>query len=105
MDLLKRRYGKKTAIQRTLVNELLNARPVYSDRDTARLRSFYDLVETKYRALQALEVEEGVYSAIGTLSTDDGDGNGDVGTERKDWGENAVVVRILNIKHLPNLQR
>ena len=64
VDLLKRRYGKKTAIQRTLVNELLNARPVYSDRDTARLRSFYDLVETKYRALQALEVEEGVYSAI-----------------------------------------
>ena len=64
VDLLKRRYGKKTAIQRTLVNELLNARPVYSDRDTAGLRSFYDLVETKYRALQALEVEEGVYSAI-----------------------------------------
>ena len=46
------------------MNELLNARPVYSDRDTARLRSFYDLVEAKYRALQALEVEEGVYSAI-----------------------------------------
>ena len=48
-------------------------------------------------------------AAIGTLSTDDGDGNGDgngdVGTERKDWGENAVVARILNIKHLPNLQR
>ena len=40
---------------------------------------------------------------LGTLSTDDGDG--DVGTERKDWGENAVVARILNIKHLPNLQR
>ena len=44
-------------------------------------------------------------ATIGTLSTDDGDGNGDVGTERKDWGENAVVARILNIKHLPNLQR
>ena len=42
--------------------------------------------------------------SLGTLSTDDGDGNGDVGTERKDWGENAVVARILNIKHLPNLQ-
>ena len=41
---------------------------------------------------------------LGTLSTDDGDGNGDVSTERKDWGENAVVARILNIKHLPNLQ-
>ena len=64
VDLLKRRYGKKTAIQRALVNELLNARPVYSDKDTARLRSFYDLVETKYRALQALAVEEGTYSAI-----------------------------------------
>ena len=46
------------------MNELLNARPVYSDRDTATLRNFYHLVETKYRALQALEVEEGVNSAI-----------------------------------------
>ena len=64
VDLLKRRYVKKTAIQRTLVNELLNARPVYSDKDTARLRSFYDLVETKYRVQHALEVEEGMYSAI-----------------------------------------
>ena len=46
----------------------------------------------------------GVFPIVGTLSTDDGDGNGDVGTERKDWGENAVVARILNIKLLPNLQ-
>ena len=44
------------------------------------------------------------HQGIGTLSTDDGDGNGDVGTEWKDWGENAVAA-LLNIKHLPNLQR
>ena len=45
-----------------------------------------------------------IHYSLETLSTDDGDGNGDVGTERKDWGENAVVARILNIKHFPNLQ-
>jgi len=64
MDLLKRRYGKKTAIQKTFMNKLLNAWPVYSNTGAARLCSFYDLVETKYRVLRALDVEEGVYSAI-----------------------------------------
>ena len=49
VELLKKRYGKKTAIQRALVNELLNARPVFNEGDTRRLRSFYDFAETKYR--------------------------------------------------------
>ena len=30
VELLKKRFGKKTAIQRTLVNELLNTRPVFT---------------------------------------------------------------------------
>ena len=57
VDLLKRQYN-------TEQNELLSTQPVYSDKDVTRLRCFYDFVETKYRVLQALEVEEGVYSAI-----------------------------------------
>ena len=57
VDLLKRQY-------KTEQNELLNTQPVYSDKDATRLRSFIDFVETKYRVLQALEVEEGVYLAI-----------------------------------------
>ena len=64
VKLLKKRYGKKTAIQRVLVSELLNTRPVFNDSDTPRLRSLYDFAGTKYRELQALEVEEQTYSEI-----------------------------------------
>ena len=46
------------------MNELLNARPVFNEGDTRSLRSLYDFVETKYRALQALEVDERNYSEI-----------------------------------------
>lgn len=64
LELLRNRYGKKTAIQRAHVNELLNVQPVYNERDAERLRSLYDLLETKHRALQTLEVDESTYSAI-----------------------------------------
>ncbi|PFX14403.1 hypothetical protein AWC38_SpisGene21443 [Stylophora pistillata] len=64
VELLKKRFGKKIAIQRTLVNELLNTQPVFNDGDTVRLRNLYDFVESKYRALQALQVEEQNYSEI-----------------------------------------
>ena len=64
VELLKKRFGKRIAIQRTLVNELLNTRPVFNDGDTARLRNLYDFVESNYRALQALQVEEQNYSEI-----------------------------------------
>ena len=64
IELLKKRYGKKIAVQRALVNELLNAHPVFNEGVTRRLRSLYVFVETKYRALQALEVDERNYSEI-----------------------------------------
>lgn len=64
IELLKKRYGKKIIIQRALVNELLNARPVFNESDTLRLRHLYDFAETKYRALQALGVEEKNYSEV-----------------------------------------
>lgn len=63
-DLLKRRYGKKNAIQRAHINELLNLEPIYSERDTHRLRQMYDFAETKHRALEALGVEQDTYAAI-----------------------------------------
>lgn len=64
VELLTKRYGKKEAIQRAHVNELLNIQPVYNERDAPRLRSLYDFLETKHRALQALGVDENTYSAI-----------------------------------------
>ena len=62
--MLKKWYGKKIANQRSLVNELLNARPIFNECDTSRLRSLYDFAEKKYRALQALGVEEKNYSEV-----------------------------------------
>ena len=64
VEPLKKRFGKKVAIQRTLINELFNTRPVFNNGDTVRLRNLYDFVESKYRALQALQVEEQNYSEI-----------------------------------------
>ena len=64
VELLKKRYGKRTAIQRAHVNELLNVQPVFNERDAPRLRSLYDFLEAKYRALQALGVDESTYSTI-----------------------------------------
>ena len=64
IELLKKRYGKKIAIERSLVNKLLNTRLVFNEGDTSRLRSLYDFAETKYRALQALGVEERNYSEV-----------------------------------------
>ena len=46
------------------MNELLKTRPVFNESDTARLRGLYDFVDTKYRALQALNVDERTYSEI-----------------------------------------
>lgn len=64
VELLKKRYGKTIAIQRAHVNELLSIEPVFNERDAPRLRSMYDFLETKYRALQALSVDESTYAAI-----------------------------------------
>ena len=63
-DLLKKRYGKKTGIKRACVNDLLNVEPIYSERDTSRLRTMYDFAETMHRALEALGVDQDSYSAI-----------------------------------------
>ena len=43
---------------------IINARPVFNESDTPTLHSLYDFAETKYRALQALGVEEQSYSEV-----------------------------------------
>ena len=64
IQLLKKRYGKEKVIQRAYINDLLNLEPIYGERDTQRLRTMYDVAETKYRALEALGVDQETYSAI-----------------------------------------
>ena len=62
--LLRNRFGKTIAVQRAHISELLKAAPVYGERDTQRLRNLCDLIETHYRGLEALEVDELTYSTI-----------------------------------------
>ena len=65
VQLLKKRYGKDSAIQKVHLNDLLDLSPVYNERDTPpRLRRFCDDCETHYRGLEALGVAECVYSTI-----------------------------------------
>ena len=64
IQLLKKHYSKQKVIQRTYINDLLNLERIYSERDTQRLRTMYDFAETKYRALEALGVDQETYSAI-----------------------------------------
>ena len=64
VELLKKWCGKRTAIQRAHVNELLNVQPVFNERDVPQLRSLYDFLERKYRALQAHGMDKSTYSAI-----------------------------------------
>ena len=64
VEVLKKRYGKETAIQRAHVNDLLNLPHVFNDKDTPRLRKLYDSCETHFRGLKALSVNENTYSAV-----------------------------------------
>ena len=64
VQVLKKHYGKETAIQQAHVNNMLSLPPVYSDKDTPRLRRMYDRCETHYRGLKALGVEENTYASV-----------------------------------------
>ena len=64
IELLKRRFGRQDVIQRAHINEMMNANPVFNERETRRLRSLFDTVETNYRALEAFKVDVNTYSSI-----------------------------------------
>ena len=64
IELLERRFGSKVLVQRAHVNELLNVKSVFNAKDTKRLRQFFDVVEGNYRGLQAIGVDENLYTAI-----------------------------------------
>ena len=49
--LLQRRFGKKIAIERAHISELLKVQPMCGNRDPRILQTFYDKVETHYRVL------------------------------------------------------
>ncbi|XP_028397221.1 uncharacterized protein LOC114521031 [Dendronephthya gigantea] len=64
VEHLERRFGKPVAIERAHVSELLKVAAVHSERDVRGLRALYDIVETHYRGLSGLGVDENTYSGI-----------------------------------------
>ena len=64
LELLQRRFAKPAAIKRAHINELMNAEPVFSEKNIGRLRELNDVIETHYRALEAMKVDEETYSEI-----------------------------------------
>ena len=46
------------------MNELLGASPVYHEKDTVKLRTLCDTIDTHYRGLVALEMDESAHSSI-----------------------------------------
>eukprot|EP00794_Sanderia_malayensis_P015469 gene15469-biopygen12872 len=64
VNLLKSRYADPAVIQRTHINQLLNLAPVFNEKNTSRLRSLHDHIETQFRGLQALGVDKITYSSV-----------------------------------------
>ena len=60
--LLHERYAKPVAIKRAHIHELENTSPVYNERNIARLRAFYDHIETHVRGMEAMGIHEETYS-------------------------------------------
>ena len=64
VDLLRERYAKPTLIKRAHINEMLNIKDIWDERQVEKMRAFHDTVETHYRGLEALNVEEETYASI-----------------------------------------
>ena len=64
VELLERRFGKKVAIERAHVSQLLKVLPVHGEKDVRGLRILHDTVETHYCGLCTLKVEGNTYSVI-----------------------------------------
>ena len=56
IDLLKKRFEKKSAIQRTHVNDRIQLPAVFKERDTQRPRQLYATCEARNRVLKTLGV-------------------------------------------------
>ena len=64
VDLLKKRFAKPSMLEHAHINQLVNIQPVFNEDDVMRLRKFRDQIETNFRGLEALSVDQGTYSKI-----------------------------------------
>ena len=64
VDLLTKRFGKTNVIKRALINDLINLPAVFSEKNANRLRNLHDQIETKFRAMEAQEIDKESYSSV-----------------------------------------
>ena len=64
VELLHQRFAKPTVIKRAHINEMLKINSVYDEKRVDRMRSLHDSVETHFRGLEALHVNEETYASI-----------------------------------------
>ena len=64
LDLLKQRFAKPSMIKKGHIKDLINAPMVFSERNVSKMRELYDIIETHFRGLEALSVEQDSYSTI-----------------------------------------
>ena len=64
VDLLKKRFAKPSMLEHAHINQMVNIQPVFNEDDVTRLRKFRDQIETNFRGLEALSVDQGTYSKI-----------------------------------------
>ena len=64
VDLLKKRFAQPRMLEHAHINRLVNIQPVFHEDDVDRLRKFRDQIETNFRGLEALSVDQSTYSKI-----------------------------------------
>ena len=64
VELLQQRYAKPYLIKRAHMNAMMNIKDVYDERQIDKMRALHDKVETHYRGLKAMEVDEETYASI-----------------------------------------
>ena len=61
VDLLKKRFAKPRMLEHTHINQMVNIQPVWNEDDVTRLKKFRDQIETNFRGLEALSVDQSTY--------------------------------------------
>ena len=64
VDLLKKRFAQPRMLEHAHINRLVHIQPVFHEDDVDRLRKFRDQIETNFRGLEALSVDQSTYSKI-----------------------------------------
>ena len=64
VEILKDMFAKPTIIKQAHIRDMMNLNPVFNEKNIKRMRDLYDSLETHFRGLEALGVDQESYSCI-----------------------------------------